>query len=200
MKVELVYDHDCPNVSEARTNLLLAFGAAQIPAEWTEWEKNSPDSPDYVGGYGSPTILVNGKDVDGVNPVDGISSCRIYRSDSGGVQKAPSVETIASALQSAGGRHSAWRGFFATLPGGRICHSSRGWVSGMLARIRRPVRFFRLGLSTRNRLSVAVDRRLPGSNFIRIGISRGCSARVLASGSRLYRFYYDSRFQIRGCF
>lgn len=116
MKVELVYDSDCPNVLEARAQLQRSFAEARIPAKWTEWERSAPDSPDYVRGYGSPTILVNGKDVDG-SPLDGISSCRLYQSESGMVQKTPSVETIASALRSATGLRSGWRGVLATVPG-----------------------------------------------------------------------------------
>lgn len=129
MKVELLYDQDCPNVLEARTQLQRAFGAAQIPAKWTEWERSSPDSPDYVSGYGSPTILINGKDVDSVRPTEGISSCRIYRNENGVIQKTPSVKTIASALKSAAGHRSGWRGFLATLPGVSIWTRSNG-ISG----------------------------------------------------------------------
>ncbi|MDA0350221.1 MAG: MerC domain-containing protein [Verrucomicrobia bacterium] len=117
MKVELIYDLDCPNVLEARTQLQRAFVEARIPAKWTEWEKSSPDSPDYVRGYGSPTILVNGKDVDGVSPSDGISSCRLYQNKSRAAQKTPDVETIASALRSATRSRSGWRGILATVPG-----------------------------------------------------------------------------------
>ena len=37
MKVELIYDSDCPNVAEARANLLQAFAATHLDAKWTEW-------------------------------------------------------------------------------------------------------------------------------------------------------------------
>jgi len=117
MKVELVYDSDCPNVLEARNYLQCAFDEARIPAKWTEWEKSSLDSPGYVRSYGSPTILVNGKDVDGVSPSDGISSCRIYRSESGVPKKASSVETIVSVLRSSLASRSGWHRIFGTVPG-----------------------------------------------------------------------------------
>src|SRR5437867_10725726 len=44
MKVELIYDADCPNVAETRANLLQAFAAAHLEAEWTEWDRSSPSS------------------------------------------------------------------------------------------------------------------------------------------------------------
>ena len=62
-RVELIYDLDCPNVGEARTVLLQAFAQVGISPTWTEWNRKGPDSPAYVRGYGSPTILVNGQDV-----------------------------------------------------------------------------------------------------------------------------------------
>lgn len=117
MKVELIYDQDCPNISDARIQLLRSFQSAQIPPKWTEWERNSPDSPAYVQGYGSPTILINGKDVDGVNPVQGVSSCRVYQNASGALKGVPSAGTITSLLKSQSVRRSGWTGIFATLPG-----------------------------------------------------------------------------------
>jgi len=58
MKVELIYDADCPNVAETRANMLQAFAAAGLNAKWTEWERSSPSSPAYVADFGSPTVLV----------------------------------------------------------------------------------------------------------------------------------------------
>ncbi len=81
--VELVYDYDCPNVSKARAQLLRAFAETGIPPRWSEWERADPASPDYVRGYGSPTILVDGKDVAGVAGSDSISCCRLYTGPSG---------------------------------------------------------------------------------------------------------------------
>lgn len=117
MKVELIYDHDCPNVSAGRAQLERAFARAGIAPKWREWERSAPESPGYVRGYGSPTILVNGKDVEGIHPSDGGSSCRIYRGASGKLQAAPSVETIAAALRVAASQRTGWRGLLATMPG-----------------------------------------------------------------------------------
>lgn len=64
--------------------LTLALQAAGAPAVWTEWNTEEPACPRDRLGYGSPTILVNGKDVaPGPHPwkprVEGAPPrCRIY--------------------------------------------------------------------------------------------------------------------------
>lgn len=123
--VELIYDQDCPNVSRTRAHLLRAFGEAHLPATWLEWERSDPTSPGYVRSYGSPTILVDGKDVAGAEASEGISCCRLYAIASGGFDGVPPIKTIVSSLltsegccvsgERSGGR-SRWRSFLATVP------------------------------------------------------------------------------------
>ncbi len=94
MKIELIYFDGCPNVGLAREHIKQAFTAIGIDEQWQEWEQGNPDAPDYVQQYGSPTILVDGKDIAG-GPGDccAPNSCRIYE---GG--NAPSVEMIKTAI------------------------------------------------------------------------------------------------------
>jgi hypothetical protein len=101
MRVELIYDADCPNVAETRANLLRALTTAQVEAKCTEWERSSPSSPAYAAGFGSPTVLVEGLDVAGENPTPYISCCRFYAFE-GRYSGAPSVELILSYLRSLG--------------------------------------------------------------------------------------------------
>ncbi len=124
--VELIYDHDCPNVSKARAQLLRAFAEARIPPGWSEWQRDDPAASDYVRSYGSPTILVDGRDVEGVAPSAGISCCRLYADSSGQAQGVPSIQLIVAALRAAdqqetppqrSGRIAGWRSSLATLPG-----------------------------------------------------------------------------------
>jgi len=63
--VEFIYEQNCPNVADARVQLHLALVQSGLPAHWQEWEHNDPSSPDYARRYGSPSILVDGKDVAG---------------------------------------------------------------------------------------------------------------------------------------
>ena len=76
--VELVYDKDCPNVAAARANLRRAFAEVGIPARWTEWEQSRRETPARLRGFGSPTVLVEGHDVVGAHPVEGLVACRLY--------------------------------------------------------------------------------------------------------------------------
>ncbi|WP_455208518.1 hypothetical protein [Kaarinaea lacus] len=77
-KVELIYEKTCPNINPARELLTRALKESGLPSHWLEWEINDPDAPDYIQGYGSPTILVNGKDVAGELPSETSACCRIY--------------------------------------------------------------------------------------------------------------------------
>ncbi|MBL4574947.1 MAG: MerC domain-containing protein [Opitutaceae bacterium] len=124
--VELIYELDCPNVEQARTHLLAAFSKVGLFAKWAEWDGGDSSSPSRVRSYGSPTILVEGKDVANEDPSLGMSSCRLYSGSDGKMQGAPSVEMIVSALRHYGegkpstvveDKRSGWRTSFAVLPG-----------------------------------------------------------------------------------
>jgi len=92
--VDLVYDADCPNVANARQNLMRAFASARIAPHWREYRSSDPAAPAYAHGFGSPSILVNGADVAGESPTDG-ACCRLY--DGGG--GVPAIDTITRALR-----------------------------------------------------------------------------------------------------
>lgn len=96
--IELVYDHDCPNVAQTRAKLLRAFSKTGVAAKWTEWERSSPETPAHVRQFGSPAILVNGHDVAGMSP-NAASACRIYHASDGGSAGVPSVELISRVLR-----------------------------------------------------------------------------------------------------
>jgi len=99
MKIELIYARDCPNVNAARANLVRALSATRLPVRWTEWDRLSPETPSYVRGFGSPTVLVDGRDVGGISETEAAGACcRIYRSSKSGLTGAPSTDLIARAL------------------------------------------------------------------------------------------------------
>jgi hypothetical protein len=99
--VELVYDEGCPNVAEARANLLRAFHAAGRQPRWIEWNRSDPGSPARVRGFGSPAVLINGRDLGGRSPTEINRCCRLYRGIDGGLRGAPPPELIVSALKKA---------------------------------------------------------------------------------------------------
>ena len=96
-KVELVYDPDCPNVDRARERLRQAIGEPQQGLHWTEWRSDDPALPDYARGHGSPTILIDERDVAADHPK--ASSCRLYDQGDGTLDPAPPVAAIIAALR-----------------------------------------------------------------------------------------------------
>lgn len=96
--VELLYLPDCPNAPAAREQLRRALHAAGLPSAWTEHDLTAPEAPERVRAYGSPTILVDGRDVTGAPPAGG-SACRLYPGSE--IRGAPGVEAIVSALRAA---------------------------------------------------------------------------------------------------
>lgn len=84
-------------VDAARASLRAAFVRAGLPAMWQEWDQLSPDAPARVLGFGSPAILVNGRDVTGDDTRSPGLACR-----AGG---AATSETILAALRRSAGPH-----------------------------------------------------------------------------------------------
>lgn len=99
MNVELIYDAECPNVAATRSALIKAFAKAGVSARWREWERNAPECPEYARAFGSPTILVDGKDVADAKAHDA-ASCRVYFDKSGQMVRTPPFDSICSALMS----------------------------------------------------------------------------------------------------
>lgn len=93
--VELVYDRECPNVAQARANVLRAFVRASITPRWTEHLHD--EAPPHARGFGSPTILVDGLDVAGIAP-GAEECCRVYAAEGGTLTGVPDVAAIAAAL------------------------------------------------------------------------------------------------------
>jgi mercuric ion transport protein len=98
MNIELIYDADCPNVTQTRSVLIKAFARTGVSARWQEWERSAPDSPEYARSYGSPTILVDGEDVAGTGPITGTGACRVYSDAQGKLSRTPPLDALCSAL------------------------------------------------------------------------------------------------------
>lgn len=96
-RIELVYFPGCPHVGAAREALAAALRAESLPQRWREWNRDDVSTPERLRGYGSPTVLVDGRDVV-PTAADG-ACCRVY-AGSDGLHVAPSVEIIRNALRS----------------------------------------------------------------------------------------------------
>lgn len=117
-KVELIYDADCPNAAAARAALMHAFVEAGVAPRWSE--HLSDEAPEHARGLGSPTILVDGRDVAG--PSEGPRSCcRVYATADGALAPVPEVAVVARALRESarvddGTRSGAWRSSVSAVP------------------------------------------------------------------------------------
>ena len=90
--IELVYFEGCPNAVAARENIQAAVAATlSDPVVWSEWDLLAESTPEDFKRYGSPTVLVDGRDVTGDGPGDVAMACR--------ADGAPSIEAIAAKLR-----------------------------------------------------------------------------------------------------
>jgi hypothetical protein len=109
--LELVYDADCPNVDDTRARIRAALHAAGLREHWKEWDCADPAAPTHVRAWGSPTVLVDGRDVAGMLPAQA-ATCRLYINGQGRNQGVPPTEMIVAALTSATAqRRTAQHGF-----------------------------------------------------------------------------------------
>jgi len=100
--VELVYDRSCPHAEAARAHLSKAFARAKLTPSWSEYLIGGLTIPRHARGYGSPTILVDGRDVSGAAPGSD-TCCRLYKMEDGRLLPIPSVSQITAALVRATG-------------------------------------------------------------------------------------------------
>ncbi len=99
MKVELLYFEGCPGYEELLPRVRELVGdRAEVELRVVE----SVDEAERVGFLGSPTLLVNGEDVDAsaADRSDYGMKCRLYRTDEG-QSHAPPDEWICRALDGA---------------------------------------------------------------------------------------------------
>lgn len=89
MQVELVYFDGCPHAAAARERLRSALATQGHPAQWTEWETGDAATPERVRKYASPTVLVDGVDVERKAPTSG-AGCAV----GGG----PSLDALVASL------------------------------------------------------------------------------------------------------
>ena len=97
-KIELVFDRDCPHVPQAREVLRQALIHMHMDERWLEWELSDSSCPEYARGLGSPSILVNEKDVSPAAHNDS-SCCRVYPENTQ-FAGCPSVASIVAAIKS----------------------------------------------------------------------------------------------------
>ncbi|HMU62437.1 MAG TPA: hypothetical protein PKA66_11690 [Gemmatimonadales bacterium] len=89
-RIELVFFEGCPHANEARLRLRQVLAESGLEAAWQEWDTSDGGTPLAYRGFGSPTILIDGRAVGGGIVGSGMG-CAV-----GG---APSEEAIHEALR-----------------------------------------------------------------------------------------------------
>ncbi|HKA19289.1 MAG TPA: hypothetical protein VKN18_13450 [Blastocatellia bacterium] len=98
LTIELLYFDSCPSYTKALANIRDALRETHLKAHLKLTNVDSEAKAQRVGFQGSPSIRINGKDLEGRD--EGFSfSCRLYRLN-GTTSNVPSKETIKAKLES----------------------------------------------------------------------------------------------------
>ncbi|EQA44189.1 hypothetical protein LEP1GSC050_2776 [Leptospira broomii serovar Hurstbridge str. 5399] len=91
MKIELIYETTCPNKEATKKLLQEILEEYRISANFLEINKDDPETPVYFKRFSSPTILIDGKDIDSGS---GGNACRLYKNELGKLSGVPSKELL----------------------------------------------------------------------------------------------------------
>jgi hypothetical protein len=100
VKIEFLFWRECPSHPEARTLLDEVLAARGLIAEVEEHEVTTNEEAQQLSFPGSPTIRVDGRDVDpaGASGRPALN-CRIYYLPDGRVSPVPTREQLEKALR-----------------------------------------------------------------------------------------------------
>jgi hypothetical protein len=104
LRIDLIYDRDCPNIERARVMIREALAQLGSETTWAEWDRDDIGTPRDLRRYGSPTVLVNGRDVgcdENEDTRSDANSCRVYMDSCGCICGAPSSALIIRAIRGA---------------------------------------------------------------------------------------------------
>ena len=97
MKVQLLTFPDCPNAEATRDMLQRVLASSATRTSIEEVDTTAPETPAPLRGWGSPTILIDGMDVEGQEAPNG-ASCRLYQDEVGRLRGMPPETLLRSAL------------------------------------------------------------------------------------------------------
>jgi hypothetical protein len=102
MRVELLWFQECPNHEDARHLLREVLRENGLPDSFDDIDATDPGKAEEVRFAGSPSIRINGVDVEPgfEEPGDYAPTCRVYRV-AGRLQVTPAREWIVAAIESA---------------------------------------------------------------------------------------------------
>ena len=97
MHIDILHVAHCPHLDTARAHVREAVAATDVRATVQELEITTSDEARRRGMHGSPTILLEGRDLFTSDADVGSLSCRLYDVD-GGLAGTPSVRQIVAAI------------------------------------------------------------------------------------------------------
>lgn len=101
MKIQFLFWEDCPSHPEAWDRLHDVLRELRIETEAERIEVTTEDEAQRWGFAGSPTILVNGQDIDPQPDRPARLTCRLYFHEDGRPSPLPSHAMIARAIEAA---------------------------------------------------------------------------------------------------
>ncbi|MFV9454980.1 alkylmercury lyase family protein [Rhodococcus sp. NM-2] len=99
MKLEILHVPDCPNVAVLEQRIRQATGGQPVQPPIAHRLIDDPGQAATAGMTGSPTLLVDGHDPFATPGQVPSLSCRLYPSDTGRLDGAPSVAALRAALR-----------------------------------------------------------------------------------------------------
>ncbi len=102
MRVSFLFYEDCPSHELALERLREVLDEKGIDADVEVVEVESEEQAQELRFVGSPTILLNGQDIDPSPPDSHYAlTCRAYRLEDGRISPLPSPDTIRRAIDAA---------------------------------------------------------------------------------------------------
>ena len=101
MRVSFLYYEECPSHEQALERLREVMAEEGISSEVEVFEVETEDQARELRFVGSPTIRVDGQDIDPPGDTRYVLTCRAYRLEDDRISPLPSREMIRRALRSA---------------------------------------------------------------------------------------------------
>lgn len=103
MKIEILYVESCPNHRLAMERVSQALTREGARAQIEEVEVRDQAMAESLGFPGSPTIRIDGRDIEPRSSLGTTGlACRLYRDSEAGSSGVPSLERICSAVRAHG--------------------------------------------------------------------------------------------------
>jgi len=101
MRIQFLYWQECPSYEDALTRLKKVLREERIDCEIEQIIITSDDQAGILNFSGSPTVLINGRDIDpdGAQKQCSALTCRIYKLPDGRISPLPSEEMIRNAIR-----------------------------------------------------------------------------------------------------